>query len=156
MTGLDRWRLSQDIINQCVLSSDHPDQFQMRMTQYFRRQTGAGHLGLGATMEHALTGLAADWPRVFTVYQSLIQDHQRLDEWSLAPMDFEVAEQRVSFAGTADQIWQRSGAPSRRVVIAPQVVVEAQVKATKVKHRVLIRSGLSICFCRRRAFKFLR
>lgn len=72
LTGLDRWRLDNELIQQSVLKAGSDAEFQDRLNAGLERMARRGDLGMGVTEHRLRSELASRLPNLFQRYQDAL------------------------------------------------------------------------------------
>ncbi|ONF44474.1 exodeoxyribonuclease V subunit gamma [Marinobacter lutaoensis] len=74
LSGLDRWRLDQELIRDAVLKAGSEDELAQRTRAVLDRMARRGELGMGLTEQHLRTELSARLPDLYQRYRRALND----------------------------------------------------------------------------------
>lgn len=81
LTGLERWRLDNELIQEAVLKARDEPELVARLHECLERMARRGDLGMGVTEYVLRTGLSDSLPNLFERYQALLSD------WPIRPTE---------------------------------------------------------------------
>ncbi|QSP95580.1 exodeoxyribonuclease V subunit gamma [Marinobacter salinisoli] len=140
LTGLDRWQLDNELIQEAVLKADSRDELDQRLEQCLERMARRGDLGMGVTERRLRSDLKPRLPNLFDRHQ------RELAHWPEActePGHFSLQFQNpLGAVQIADLIpdLRRDGAGQLcRLVIASSGLLAGSGRSGKIRYTNLLR-----------------
>ncbi len=139
LTGLDRWRLDNELVREGVLKAGTEEELTERLNTTLDRMARRGDLGMGVTEARLRPELASRLPNLFERYQKALTDWpEPLTESVFFEDRYEDANGLVTVADLIDGLRQNPGGDRCRLVIARSSLLFQSGNSRRIRYTNLM------------------
>ncbi|PSF13542.1 exodeoxyribonuclease V subunit gamma [Marinobacter fuscus] len=140
LTGLDRWRLDNELVSQAVLKAASDEELQDRLATTLDRMARRGDLGMGVTEHRLRAELAGRMPDLFSRYrEALAQWPEALEEPQAFEYRFQNSTGHLEVVDLIDNLRRNASGQQCRLVVANSGLLSSSGHGKKVRYANLLR-----------------